>query len=235
MDFTYQYTRVGGPSINAIEERYIIKHEKYSYKQYQQMAKYICHHDSGMIEKIEGYLKEIKESKPTIIKFYDDQGIFTHSHKEIHSTGAKSAISRLFRKIVEQNNDFDVYEKITGEDCYNPKEIWLSRKLGKACEKEKDFFSMDVCYLFKKYEKEPDKTIQEHLKIIRHDAIYSCYDKLQKTKKYKGIRKDFLEIKRIIWRQNYAELIITVGLRQEILELKERMTKEANHEDNGKS
>lgn len=216
--------------LESIEE-YTIKKPKYTYEQYQQMAEYIISHGDYGTDYICDFLEKIKNDSPKVGRYYDEQGNFAFNDIRSKSIGAKSVITRVFREIIAKNDDFDVFEKITGERWlgYNTN-IWLSQRLGKICEKENDFYSIDACYLFAKFEKETDKRIRENLKTIRYDAICSCYNRLQKNKKYQGIRKDFLEIKRIIWRRNFSELIVTVGLREDILKLKDQMTKAINSE-----
>ena len=80
---------------------------------------------------------------------------------------------------------------------------------------------MDMIYLLPTNSTGDD--IKKNLIEIKNHAVLKCYERLKRSK-YKGIQDNFLEIKRIIWRKNFSELIITIGLKHKILELKEKMT-----------
>lgn len=100
---------------------------------------------------------------------------------------------------------------------------YISRKLGMAVDKDKDFYSIDINYLFK------SNISKDEMKNIvtsgdfKKDAIDAAFIKLQKSKKYQDISKSFLAVKKAICRFQYKELIVTVGLRNDILKLKEEM------------
>ena len=107
---------------------------------------------------------------------------------------------------------------------------YITKKVGKPFEKDKDFFSIDISYFFKSSMSNTEIKTSITNYDFRQDAIDSSYERLQKTKKFQNVDKSYIEIKKIICRYQFKELFVVVGLRKDILTVKEDMQEELNNE-----
>ena len=107
---------------------------------------------------------------------------------------------------------------------------YLKREVSLPTEKDYDFYSLDVTYFFRSTLKpeEARKIIKDNKKQFASDSLDASYCKLQGNKKYKDVKKEFLQIKKVLYRSKFKELRITVGLKDSILQLKEKMQDEIN-------
>lgn len=142
-------------------------------------------------------------------------------HNWIGDTHA--VISRYFTLVVAFNKDWDIERKIKGYSQIDkpPSYPWNKTQKGKAVNKDGDFYSMDISFFFSHFT-DVDGVVKENVPLMKRTALRMVADRLEKRE----IPLKLLEVKRVIWRKNFDEVIVTVGLRKDLLELKEKMRKE---------
>lgn len=202
-------------------------HPKRDYKSYVEMGKYIIANSNWSASYINGLLDTIKTCDGAIEHKVEHFDGHTFIYTKTPANGAKGVLTRIFRETARKHNDEEYFERIAGEPLEPPlhDKFYISCKTEKIVEKENDFFSLDVTFLLPKYAGDMESEIKDNIIELYETAIDKAYKKLQRGK-HRDIPRTFIEPKRAIWRKNFSELIITIGLRQDILDLKERMTQE---------
>lgn len=137
----------------------------------------------------------------------------------------KCDISMFYNDIKELQGGSKTYSRKVQESIKNWNKPYLKKKVGTPVDKDDDFYSLDVFYFFRSTlgADEAKELINSNRKEFRKDSIESAYMKLQGSKIHRNIPENFLEIKNMIYRSYFQELIITVGLKDSILKIKEEM------------
>lgn len=138
----------------------------------------------------------------------------------------KKRITLVYNSMERYVNSLDFsYEEYLLEQIAN---FYFRREYGIIQYQNGDFFNLNIEYYLPtyKYDKEFTKEyVKKHIKDFKKDAFNAAWEFLSKSKdkRLKGLKREFLGIHKIQFRSNFAELWIMVGLKKEILELKEKM------------
>ena len=140
----------------------------------------------------------------------------------------KRDITLFYNDVLVQQGQIPYSRKVYFSSVNKWDKPYLKRTVGTPIEKDCDFFSVDVTFLFRSTitPDEARELIKTNKKLFGKDSLDAAYERLQGNKKYKNISKDFLQVKKVLYRSGFKELIITIGLKDSILQLKEKMQEE---------
>ena len=102
--------------------------------------------------------------------------------------------------------------------------IYSKRQALPIFEKDGDFFSIEICYYFPTYY--DAKKIKEIISELKNDSLKYTLDRLHKRKRYSSMQIQYLQVKKAVYHAKTNELVITIGLKDAILALKESMQDE---------
>lgn len=132
-----------------------------------------------------------------------------------------------FSNLIKRNKDYEAYKKIYGKSYYlemiPKKTVWTKRVIDrKIFKKNGDFESINVSFFFPHFRLNDD-IVRKNIGLMKEEAIKGVFEKINKSPLNYEIPLNFLEVRRCVYRRNFDEVMITIGLRKDILELKERI------------
>lgn len=172
----------------------------------------------------------IKEVKKQYIYDLTQRGDKLNGYNFLHFD--KCDITTFYNDIKELQGEKKTYSRMVYDSIKNWDKPYLKRKVSIPAEKDYDFYSVDVTYYFRSTLKpeEARELIKTNKKQFASDSLDAAFERLQGNKKYKNVRKEFLQIKKVVYRSKFKELRITIGLKDTILKLKEEMQEEINED-----
>lgn len=192
-------------------------------EKYLQICDYLESHLSETKEPyyVEGKIKEYR-NHVNCAKILKDTRFYDYETKRL-----RDSLAQQFYRLIKRNKDYAAYKKINGTlfPLLRPKNevIWTKKEIGrKVYKKNGDFDSIDVSFYFSHFQSNDD-VIRENIVLMQKEAIKSAYEKLNKTPLNSDIPLRFLEVKRCVYRKHFDEVLITIGLRKDILDLKEKI------------
>ena len=188
---------------------------------YQQICDYLESHLSETTdpEYVERLIKEYRQGNISDKKYRSN----IPSELQCHQLSLAGQFSRL----IKRNEDYEAYKKIYGKSYYlEPQQnenVWTKRVMGpKIFKKNGDFESINVSFFFPHF-RSNDDIVKKSIGLMKESAVRGVFEKLNKPPLNYEIPLSFLEVRRCVYRRNFDEVMITIGLRKDILDLKERI------------
>ena len=188
---------------------------------YLQICDYLEIHlnDLNDPEYVERLIKEYRQGNLSDKKY--------RSRQPSNLQRCQLSLSGQFSKLIKRNKDYEAYKKIYGKSYYleqtPDKIVWTKRVVGpKIFKKNGDFESIDVSFFLPHF-RSNDDIVKKSIGLMKESAVRGTFEKLNKPPLNYEIPLNFLEVRRCVYRRNFDEVMITIGLRKDILELKERI------------
>lgn len=136
----------------------------------------------------------------------------------------RARIAVNFSKLIAKNKDYEAYRGIYGKPHFSEitDEVWYRREIGRTFKKNGDFDSMDVSFYFSHFQNNDD-VVRKNIAVMKENALKKVYEKLNKPPLNYDIPFKFLEVRKCVYRKNFDEVIVTIGLRKDVMDLKERI------------
>ena len=147
----------------------------------------------------------LRTIKKILIKKASHKCMSEHERNEVRLI--KKDLTSLYFLIVKQLGDRYTY---------------LGKERGIKREFEGDFDQMLIIYHM--YVDDTSETVRDKIGRLKADAIYETYKTITRKKANKDFPIEFLEVSKAVFRKNFHDVLITVSLRKDIKELKEKMT-----------
>ena len=135
----------------------------------------------------------------------------------------KCDITMFYNDIKELQGGKKTYSRKVYDSIKNWDKPYLKKVIGVPVDRDNDFYSLDVSYYFRSTIKveEARKLISSSRREFKQDSLESAYWRLQGSKVHKNISIEYLQIKKMLYRSHFKELIVTVGLKDSILKIKD--------------
>jgi len=181
---------------------------------------------------LEIHLNEVKDPEyiERLIKEYRQGNISDKKYRSNIPSNLQCyqlSLGDQFSNLIKKNKDYKAYKKIYGKSHYSEmtpdKIVWTKRVMGpKIFKKNGDFESINVSFFFPHF-RSNDDIVRKNIGLMKKNAIRGVFEKLNKPPLNYEIPLKFLEVRQCIYRRNFDEVIVTIGLRKDIMDLKERI------------